>query len=190
MQNEGGRSIKSGGIKRTRQWRQGTRERAARGCCVHGPPWAHSRCSASPFPGTQEARRGARAALRMRGAPLPACARLAPEAPPRRPSTSCWASRTRRSRSFSSSRACASSRRTRATLSLFRTCQLFFGRMFMAPPLAEDRKPRPPALPIGRERNRFLWSRRRHGLATALLVPPPPGFPRDDWLKGAAAGVA
>ncbi|KAF3839674.1 hypothetical protein F7725_018391, partial [Dissostichus mawsoni] len=45
--------------------------------------------------------------------------------------TSCSARSTRRLASRSSSAAWASSFRTRATLSLFRTCQLFFGRMFI-----------------------------------------------------------
>lgn len=45
--------------------------------------------------------------------------------------TSCSASSARRRNSFSSSAARSSSRRTRATLSLLRTCQLFFGKIFM-----------------------------------------------------------
>lgn len=47
--------------------------------------------------------------------------------------TSCSARSTRRLASRSSSAAWASSLRTRATLSLLRTCQLFFGRMFIVP---------------------------------------------------------
>lgn len=48
--------------------------------------------------------------------------------------TSCSARSTRRLTSSSCSAAWASSLRTRATLSLLRTCQLFFGRMFIPLP--------------------------------------------------------